>query len=138
MTDPAGYDPWALQVAWDTTGQGQVANTASPVSNRPGNGIKQELQGPIVNGANPTERRFHGYDRPISLYRLGEKPIQSCGQSGSAPHGTAGASLHAHTELRAKHQRSAREAIYRIRPIKEAPGFRPGLRQSGSEAYPNP
>jgi len=34
VTDPAGYDPGALQVACDTTGQGQVSNKASPVQNR--------------------------------------------------------------------------------------------------------
>ena len=45
-------------------------------------------------------------------------PIQSCGQSVSAPRGKADARLNAHTELRAKRQRSAREAIYRNRPIK--------------------
>jgi len=56
-------------------------------------------------------------NRPISVYRLGAIPIQSCGQSVSAPCGTAGARLHAHTELRAKRQRSARETIYRNRPI---------------------
>jgi len=56
-------------------------------------------------------------NRPISVYRLGEMPIQSCGQSVSAPRGKAGARLNAHTELRAKRQRSAREAIYRNRPI---------------------
>ena len=43
-------------------------------------------------------------------------PIQSCGQSVSAPRGKAGDRLNAHTELRAKRQRSAREAIYRNRP----------------------
>jgi len=46
-------------------------------------------------------------------------PIQSCGQSVSASRGKAGARLNAHTELRAKRQRSAREAIYRNRPMKE-------------------
>jgi len=51
------------------------------------------------------------------LAGFGEMPIQSCGQGVSAPHGKAGASLNAHTELRAKRQRSAREAIYRKRPI---------------------
>jgi len=56
-------------------------------------------------------------NRPISVYRLGEMPIQSCGQSGSAPRRKAGARLNAHTELPAKRQRSAREAIYRNRPI---------------------
>jgi len=69
-------------------------------------------------------------------------PIQSCGQSVSAPCGKAGATLNAHTGLPAKRQRSAREAIYRNRPIenthstveserrfrvyKEAPSFCPG------------
>jgi len=57
------------------------------------------------------------FHRPISVYRLVEMPIQSCGQSISAPHGKAGARLNAHTELRTKHQRSAREAIYRNRPV---------------------
>ena len=38
-------------------------------------------------------------------------------QSVSAPRGKAGARLNAHTELRTKRQRSAREAIYRNRPI---------------------
>jgi hypothetical protein len=50
---------------------------------------------------------------PISVYRLGEMPIHSCGQSDSAPRGKAGARLNAHTELRAMRQRSAQEAIYR-------------------------
>ena len=62
----------------------------------------------------PYRRRLN---MPISVYRLGEMPIQSCGQSVSAPRGKAGARLNAHTELRAKRQRSAREAIYRNRPI---------------------
>jgi len=56
-------------------------------------------------------------NRPISVYRLGGMPIQSCGQSVSAPRGKAGVRLNAHTELRAKRQRSAQEAIYRNRPI---------------------
>ena len=58
-------------------------------------------------------------NRPMSVYRLGEMHTQSCGQSVSAPRGKAGARLNAHTELRTKRQRSAREAIYRIRPIGE-------------------
>ena len=45
--------------------------------------------------------------RPISVYRLVEMPIQSCGQSVSAPRGKAGARLNAHTELRTKRQRRA-------------------------------
>jgi hypothetical protein len=57
------------------------------------------------------------YNRPISVYRLGEMPIQSCGQRVSAPRGKAGARLNAHRQLRAKRQRLAREAIYRKRPI---------------------
>jgi hypothetical protein len=58
---------------------------------------------------------------PISVYRLGEMPTQSCGQSVSAARVNAGARLNAHTELRAKRQRSAREAIYyRNRPIRSA------------------
>jgi hypothetical protein len=56
-------------------------------------------------------------NRPISVSRLGEMPIQSCGQSVSAPRGKVGVSLNAHTELRTKRQRSAREAIYRNRPV---------------------
>jgi hypothetical protein len=51
-------------------------------------------------------------NRPISVYRLGEIPIQSCRQSVSALRGKAGARLNAHTELRAMRQRSALEAIY--------------------------
>jgi len=43
--------------------------------------------------------------------------MQSCGQSVSAPRGKAGVRLNAHTELRAKRQRSAREAMYRNRSI---------------------
>jgi hypothetical protein len=50
-------------------------------------------------------------------------PIQSCGQNVSAPRGKAGARLNAHTELRAKRQRSAREAIYRNRPIVQRQPF---------------
>jgi len=56
---------------------------------------------------------IHGVNRPISVYRQGEMPIQSCGQSVSAPRGKAGVMLNARTKLRAKRQRSAREAIYR-------------------------
>ena len=56
-------------------------------------------------------------NRPILVYRLGEMPIQSCGQSVSAPRGKAGARSNAHTELWAKRQCSAREAVYRNRPI---------------------
>ena len=56
-------------------------------------------------------------NRPISVFRLDEMPIQSCGQSVSVPRGKAGVRLNAHTELRAKRQHSAREAIYRNRPI---------------------
>jgi hypothetical protein len=59
--------------------------------------------------------------KPISVYRLGEMPIQSCGQSVSAPRGKAGARLNAHTELQAKRQRFAREAMYRNRPIEWHP-----------------
>ena len=55
--------------------------------------------------------------RLISVYRLGGMPIQSCGQSVGAPRGKAGARGNARTGLRAKRQRSAREAIYRNRPI---------------------
>ena len=39
-------------------------------------------------------------NRPVSVYRLDEMPIQSCGHSVSAPCGKAGARLNAHTELR--------------------------------------
>jgi hypothetical protein len=58
-------------------------------------------------------------NRPISVYGLGEMPIQSCGQSVSARRGKAGVRLNAHTELRAKRQRSAREARYRNRRTKQ-------------------
>ena len=62
-------------------------------------------------------------DRPISVYRLGEMPIQSCGQSVSASRRKAGARLNAHTEMRAMRlQRSAREVIYRNLPITPLPG----------------
>jgi hypothetical protein len=60
-------------------------------------------------------------NRPISVYRLVEMSIQSCGQSVSAPRVKAGARLNAHTELRAKHQRSARSAIYRNPKIRNRP-----------------
>ena len=55
--------------------------------------------------------------RSILVFRLGEMRIQSCGQRVSAPRGIAGAWLNAHTEMRAKRQRSAREAMYQNRPI---------------------
>jgi hypothetical protein len=58
-------------------------------------------------------------NRLISVYRLGEMPIQSCGQSVIAPRGKAGARLNAHTELRSKRQRLAWGAIYPNRPIPE-------------------
>jgi hypothetical protein len=45
-------------------------------------------------------------NRPISVYRMGEMPIRSGGQSVSAPRRKTGARLNAHTELR--------EGIYRI------------------------
>jgi hypothetical protein len=38
-------------------------------------------------------------NRPISVYRLGEMPTQSCGQSVSAPRVKAVVRLNAHTEL---------------------------------------
>jgi hypothetical protein len=50
-------------------------------------------------------------------YRLGEMPVQSCGQSVRAPRKKAGAWLNSHTDLRAKRQRSAREKVYRNRPV---------------------
>jgi hypothetical protein len=59
--------------------------------------------------------------RHISVYHLGNLPIQSCGQSVSAPRGKARARLNAHTELRTKRQRSAREVVYRNRPIVPGP-----------------
>jgi hypothetical protein len=52
---------------------------------------------------------------PLSVYRLGEMPIQS--KASALQAGKAGATLNARTELRAKRQRSAQEAIYRNRPI---------------------
>jgi hypothetical protein len=57
----------------------------------------------------------------MSVYRLSEMPIQSCGRSASAPRRKVGARLSAHTELRSKRQRLAREAIYRNRPIDQCP-----------------
>jgi len=60
-------------------------------------------------------------NRPISVYRLDKTPIQSCGQSVSAPRGKAVVGLNAHTESRAKRQRSVREAIYRNRHISARP-----------------
>ena len=65
--------------------------------------------------------RGSGYNRPVSVYRPGEMPMQSCGQSVSAPRGEAGVRLNAHTKLRAECQRSARKAIYRNRPIITTP-----------------
>ena len=59
--------------------------------------------------------------RPISVYRLGEMPMHNCGQCFSAPRGKAGARMNAHTELRAERNRSAREAMYRNRPIERHP-----------------
>ena len=56
-------------------------------------------------------------NRPNSVYHLGEMHIQSCGQSVSALHGKVGVRLNAHTDLRAKRQRTAREAIFRNWPI---------------------
>jgi hypothetical protein len=56
-------------------------------------------------------------NRPISVCRLGKMPIQSCGQSVCAPRRKVGARVNALTELRAKRQRSEREAVYRNRPI---------------------
>jgi len=72
------------------------------------------LDGPIHVVNNPARgpnerqllRRVAGPNTPIAVYRLGEMPIQSCGQSVSAARGKAGARLNAHTELRAKRQRS--------------------------------
>ena len=55
--------------------------------------------------------------RPISVYRLGQMPMRSCGQSVNPPRGKAGFRLNAHTVLRAKRQRSAREVINRNRPV---------------------
>jgi hypothetical protein len=49
---------------------------------------------------------------------LGEVPIHNCRQTVSAPRGKAGARLNAHTELRAKRQRSAPGPKYRNRPIR--------------------
>jgi len=73
--------------------------------------------GPAASGLGDAAEAGPGRYRPISVYRLGEMPIQSCGHSVSALRGKAGARLNAHTELRSKRQRSAREAIYRNRPI---------------------
>jgi hypothetical protein len=71
---------------------------------------------PLLRGE---QIRQGGVNRPISVYRLGEMPTQSCGQSVSAPRGKAGVRLNAHTELRAERQRLAREVMYRSWPIDE-------------------
>ena len=63
---------------------------------------------PSCSAAGPGHTSPAQLNRPISEYRLGEMSIQSCGQSVSAPRGTAGARLNAHTELRTKCQRSGR------------------------------
>jgi len=74
--------------------------------------------GPVMEGRlTAGVQVWPGRYRPISVYRLGEMPIQSCGQSVSAPSGKAGARLNAYTKLRTKRQRSAREVIYQNRPI---------------------
>jgi hypothetical protein len=75
------------------------------------------------------------FNRPISAYRLGEMPIQSCGQSVSAPRGKAGARLNAHTELQAKRQHSAREGGRQVecphRVAGKASALRAGKRAPG-------
>jgi hypothetical protein len=73
--------------------------------------------GGVRRAAGPHTTSRTTSNRPISVYRLGEMLIQGCGQSVSAPRGKSGARLNAHTELRAKRQRSAREGIYRNRLI---------------------
>ena len=65
----------------------------------------------------PNKHDCTALNRPISVYRPGELPIQSCGQGVSAPGMKTGARLNAHTKLRAMRQRSAREAIYQNWPI---------------------
>jgi CBS domain-containing protein len=72
---------------------------------------------PVVDDRNVPVGCTH-QNRPISVCRLGEMPTQSCGRSVHAPRVKVGARLNAHTELRAKRQRSARGAIYRNGPIK--------------------
>jgi len=81
----------------------------------------------VMNGTDAPARGFGGSSGvrsfsnwPITVFHLGEMPIQSCGQSVSAPRMKPGARLIAHTKLRAKRQRSAREAIYRNRRILNA------------------
>ena len=64
----------------------------------------------VALGGEPMPRALVGPHRPISVYRLAETPIQSCGQSVSAPRGKAGASWNAHTALRAKRLRGKRYA----------------------------
>jgi hypothetical protein len=54
---------------------------------------------------------------PISVHRMSQMPIQGCGQNVSALRGKADARLSVNNELRAKRQPSARESIYRSRPI---------------------
>jgi hypothetical protein len=71
-----------------------------------------------LRAQHPTGREIMGR---FWVKRLGEMPIQSCGQSVNALCGKAGARLNAHTELRAKRQRSAQEATYRNRPLLKTP-----------------
>jgi len=76
--------------------------------------LAQQSAGPTAEDNARTLARAY---RPISVYRLDQMPIQSCGQSVKAPRGKAGARLNALTELRAKHHRSAWEVAYRNRLI---------------------
>jgi hypothetical protein len=75
----------------------------------------------------PFETSYLALNRPISVYRLGETHIQSCGQSASAPRRIAFARLNPNTELRAERQRSAWEVTYRNRPIAPCKVFSPHL-----------
>jgi len=91
----------------------------APHREPPARQFRRKTPGHISHsGAPERARRVRKHsNRPISISRLGKMPIQSCGQSVSAPRRKAGARLNAHIELRAKRRRSAREAIYRNRPI---------------------
>jgi hypothetical protein len=99
-------------IGWRLTQETRVQHALDGMSST----IHQSLRAGVGRCPRP---RGKGGNRPISVYRLCEMPIQSCGQGVSAPRGKAGARLNAHTELRAKRQRSAREAIYRNRPVEK-------------------
>jgi len=68
----------------------------------------------LVDSLSPRHQTHTGRFRYIAWVK---HPYRDCGQSVSALCGRTGTRLSAHTELRTRRQRSAREAIYRNRPI---------------------